>query len=40
MEISANRRLFRIAFLLSLFTIAVNVLEGFVSIHFGSRGEE
>jgi divalent metal cation (Fe/Co/Zn/Cd) transporter len=39
MDISANRRLFRIAFLLSLFTIAANVLEGLVSMYFGSRDE-
>ena len=38
-EISSNRRLFRLAFLLSLFTIAANILEGTVSMGFGARDE-
>jgi divalent metal cation (Fe/Co/Zn/Cd) transporter len=39
MDNSANRRLFQIAFLLSLFTIAANILEGLVSMGFGARDE-
>jgi divalent metal cation (Fe/Co/Zn/Cd) transporter len=39
MDISVNRRLFRVAFLLSLFTIGANILEGLVSMYFGARDE-
>jgi divalent metal cation (Fe/Co/Zn/Cd) transporter len=39
METYSNRRLFQIAFLLSLFTIAANILEGLVSMGFGARDE-
>jgi divalent metal cation (Fe/Co/Zn/Cd) transporter len=39
MDNSTNRRLFQIAFLLGLFTVAANILEGLVSMGFGARDE-
>ncbi len=39
MDHSTNPRLFQIAFLLSLFTVAANILEGLVSMGFGARDE-
>jgi divalent metal cation (Fe/Co/Zn/Cd) transporter len=39
MDNSANPRLFRIAFFLSLFTIAANIVEGLVSMGLGARDE-
>jgi divalent metal cation (Fe/Co/Zn/Cd) transporter len=39
MSLPATRRLFRLAFLLSLITIAANIIEGIVSMYFGAQDE-